>query len=117
MIKIKKMILKLAIALAVMFSPFVAYKYISVENINIKVNKTFDKNLAGTDKYLIGAIKDDGKGEQFENIDDYMFLKFNSSDIFAELEVGKTYNVKVQGIRIGILNKYRNIVSIKSTGQ
>lgn len=37
--------------------------------------------------------------------------KFNSSDLFASLETGKTYNCDVTGYRNGYISEYQNIVS------
>ena len=50
--------------------------------------------------------------EVFENVDSWMYFKFNSSDFQNELTVGKTYTVKVAGWRIPFFSTYRNIVKI-----
>lgn len=61
-------------------------------------------------KYLIYCRTDDGETKVFENTDNWFRLKFNSSDFYAELEVGKTYTVTVIGYRVAIFNGYENII-------
>ena len=39
-------------------------------------------------------------------------FKFNSTDIYNELEIGKTYKVKISGFRIKIFSEYPNINKI-----
>jgi len=58
-------------------------------------------------KYLL--FTDD---ETFENSDIFILAKFESSDIYGQLEKGKTYRAKVCGYRIGFLSMYRNVISI-----
>lgn len=50
-------------------------------------------------------------GETFENVDSLIKGKFNSSDIYGQLDTGKTYKCKVYGWRNGFFSMYRNIVS------
>lgn len=57
-------------------------------------------------KYLIYT-----KGEVFEDTDAPHFNKYNSSDVYGELEIGKTYNCQVFGERDPRWSWYRNIVS------
>lgn len=59
-------------------------------------------------KYLIF-----GEDEVFENTDSYIFWKFDSSDLYRDLEKGESYRVKVSGWRVPFLSMYRNIVEIK----
>ena len=58
-------------------------------------------------KYLIFT-----EDEVFENTDTFVFLKFNSSDLYRDLRVGETYTVTVAGWRLPVLSMYRNIVRI-----
>ena len=58
-----------------------------------------------TSKYLIFT-----DSEVFENTDSPVFWKFNSSDIYGRIEVGKTYRFDVVGYRINVLSSYRNII-------
>ena len=65
-------------------------------------------------RYLIyTTMKDTGETLVLENTDNLLRLKFNSSDLYAELEEGKTYDVTVVCIRLGIFSWYENIIRIK----
>lgn len=58
-------------------------------------------------KYLIWTEE----GETFENVDSLLFGKFNSSDLYGQLERGMKYRCKVFGFRIKLLSIYRNLIS------
>ena len=79
------------------------------EDVNITVKEKIVKNTSKSSKYLIFT-----NGEVFENTDDIVFLKYNSSDIQSQLEVGKSYNVRVAGFRVPFLSWYRNIIKINN---
>ena len=64
-------------------------------------------------KYLIFGTDEGGKSKVFENTDTIMRLKFNSSDIYGELEVDSTYEITVVGFRFTIFSCYENIVRFK----
>lgn len=49
----------------------------------------------------------------FRNDDAGWFAKFDSSDFYGNLDVGKRYDLKVYGWRIAILTMYPNIVRMK----
>lgn len=66
-----------------------------------------DRDGSGS-RYLIWT--DD---ETFENIDVMMKGKFNSSDLYGQLERGKTYTCRVHGWRNGFFSMYRNLISCK----
>lgn len=61
-------------------------------------------------KYLVWADLEDGREEVFENTDEWFLGKFNSSDLYGDLEVGQAYCVEVVGWRIPIFSMYRNIL-------
>lgn len=88
------------------------FYYSSVEEITITVTDkeriietAHDKTSS---KYLVFA-----EGETFENQDEFIMWKFNSSDVQGQLKNDSTYTVKVIGWRIPFLSTYRNILSIK----
>lgn len=56
-------------------------------------------------RYLIWTEE----GEVFENTDQLMVGKFNSSDIQGQLKVGKKYHCSTIGIRNQFFSWYRNI--------
>ena len=54
----------------------------------------------------------DATGEVYEVANSYPVLHFTASENWSTLEVGKTYKVTGNGIRIPILSLYPNIVTI-----
>lgn len=72
---------------------------------------------SGSGKYLIYSTTSDGETKVFENTDDLFRGKFDSSDVYAELEVGKTYEVTVVGYRFGFANWYENIIDFKEVSR
>ena len=51
-------------------------------------------------------------------IRDLLFKKkFNSTDIYNQIEIGKTYKVKTTGKRIHFLSKYKNINEIERSSK
>ncbi len=48
----------------------------------------------------------------FRNDDAGWHLKYNSSDFYGNLDIGKTYRLKVYGWRIPIFSMYPNIVAM-----
>lgn len=63
-------------------------------------------------KYLIYCEDENGETIVFENTDNWLIGKWNSSDIYAKLKVGETYAVTAIGIRIPFFSMYQNIISI-----
>ena len=61
-------------------------------------------------KYLIYGFDKDGNSLVFENVDTLLRFKFNSSNIYAEIEEGKFYKATVVGWRIPFLSSYENII-------
>lgn len=81
------------------------------ETISIKV-KEKDRvwnNDKDQDQYLIFT-----ENEVFENTDNMYYQKYNSSDVYGQLEVGKTYKCLVFGERDPYWSRYRNIVSCEA---
>lgn len=76
---------------------------ITVENKDIKAG---DKSS----KYLVWTKEN----EVFENTDSFLFGKFNSSDLYGQIEVGKTYKILVAGFRIPFWSMYRNIIRFEN---
>lgn len=85
-------------------------------NDHTKIITVTDKervNSSGSSEYLIMGEDENGDTLVLENTDTWMRFKFNSSDIYAELKEGETYEVKVIGFRIPFLSLYENILSYK----
>ena len=53
------------------------------------------------------------EGEVYK-ITDLLFKgKFNSSDIYNELDIGKKYKVEITGVRIPIFSMYKNLNKVE----
>ena len=76
-----------------------------------------EENLSVENKYLIYSTTSDGETKVLENTDNLFRGKFDSSDVYAELEVGKTYEVTVVGYRFGFANWYENIIDFKEVSE
>jgi len=83
-----------------------AIKYSTVHTDTYKITKTERVN----NEYLVFTDK-----EVLKNVDDFWFLKFNSSDVYGRLSdnIGSTVQLKVQGFRFPILSWYRNIIKVE----
>ena len=90
-----KIIIAFILVFLVIITPFLEYKSVKTINITVK-NKERVVNQGGQGaKYLIFT-----KNEVFKDTDDIWFLKFNSSDVYNNLEKGHSYRVKVNWFRI-----------------
>lgn len=68
-------------------------------------DKITKRNHEGDDKYLIYTNKG-----TFEDTDTLLNMKFNSSDVYGQLEKGKTYTCTVNGFRVPLFSSYKNIL-------
>ena len=56
-----------------------------------------------------------GATETYENTDEWIFFKYNSSDVNRNLVKGNTCTLKVYGFRWGFMSWYRNIITADCT--
>lgn len=54
----------------------------------------------------------DNNKNTYKVTDLFFKFKFNSTDIYNNLDIGKTYKVKISGFRIPFLSEYQNINKI-----
>lgn len=90
------------------FIPTCFYTYATGDTVVIKVNRVENIAKGGDSKYLVFT-----ENEVFENTDTLLRFKFDSSDIYNEIEVGKKYKARVYGWRVRFLSWYRNIVDLE----
>lgn len=83
------------------------------ETYRITVQEKQVKRYNKSDTYLIFGVLPDGSKKVFENTDSILELKWDSSDIYAQLEEGKTYDIRTYGWRSPFLSWYENILSAK----
>lgn len=88
------------------------YYYQTAETVTITVTgkeRIVESNgESTTSKYIVQT-----ETESFENTDDIIYLKFNSTDFDRWLVEDSTYTVTVVGWRLPYLSMYRNIVEIE----
>jgi len=71
------------------------------------VNEKLVKANSSGSTYLIFTDKG-----VFANEDNIFRGKWNSSDVYAEITVGQTYNFEVVGYRIPFMSRYKNILEV-----
>lgn len=64
-------------------------------------------------KYLVFGDDENGNSLVFENTDEWLRGKFNSSNVQGSLKIGYTYKVTAIGFRVPILSLYRNIIKVE----
>ena len=80
--------------------------------VNVTVTDKGIKNYDNKSKYLI-YCKNENEDIQVYEITDSLFQgKFNSSDIYASIEIGKEYTFIIRDTRIGLTSTYPNIVEV-----
>ena len=57
------------------------------------------------------ATVTDGTTRVFSVEDTLIKWRWNSSDVYAQIKVGKTYKFEVIGWRIGFFSKYENVIT------
>jgi hypothetical protein len=67
-----------------------------------------------TSEYLIYTINEDGIPRVFKNTDTTLRSKFNSSDLYALIDIGETYRFNVVGYRDHVFFDYENIIKFES---
>lgn len=71
----------------------------------------------GSSQYLVFTEDEQGNVIVFENTDNFLRGKWNSSNVQGELKSGHTYKVIVVGYRVPFLNMYQNIIKIEEIEQ
>lgn len=103
----------IVVAIVIVLSPFL-YVYATQQDRKITVKKT--ERIVSPDgkssKYLICA--EDGV---YENTDNILRMKFNSADVYSQLQNGKTYMYDIYGWRVPLLSIYPNIVKCEENNK
>jgi len=93
------------VILSFIISPFFHYSSIT-EVGGVKITGKERITTKESSKYLIFT-----ETEVFENTDTLLSLKFNSSDVYGEINIGQTCDLTVNWYRIPFFSMYRNILS------
>lgn len=90
-------------------SPIIVYNSTQAEITATVKEKTVKRDSQKSeDMYLVFTDK-----EVLKNTDSLLALKFNSSDLYGQLDAGQKYTFKVYGFRVPFLSMYRNIVKFE----
>lgn len=84
----------------------------TLENVLIKDKQISTETEKETGKVISTYLIYTDQGV-YRNDDAFWFWKFDSSDFYGDLDVGKRYDIKVYGLRIPFLSMYPNIVRMK----
>lgn len=84
----------------------------TVTDKDIKRDKNTDEDKKADDIYMIYAEDASGNTYVFTDEDELWYWKWNSSDVYAKIKVGKTYEFEVCGVRIPFLSSYQNIIDV-----
>ena len=76
-------------------------------NIRYETIEVTDK-MVKDDKYLVYSTD-----TTYEITDSWLYGRFNSSDLYGKIEVGKTYRIKIGGSRKPFFSWYPNIYEAK----
>ena len=99
------------IIIAVLFSIPLFLSYYSTKTYTVTVTEKEVKNYNESSTYLIFTKLENDETKVFCIEDSIIKWRFNSSDFYGEIEVGKTYDIEVIGWRIPFLSSYENIIS------
>ena len=100
----------MSVIIALVFSTIFLFT-LNFHEDDVKGYKIVDKTLKvypKSSKYLILTEE-----ESFELTDSFLSWKFNSTDQFSKLKIGKCYDFHLRGKRIEFFSSYRNIISFK----
>ena len=70
-------------------------------------------NKSDSSKYLVFCEDENGEVLVFENTDELLRLKFDSSTVQGTIKQGGKYKLTVVGFRIPFLSMYQNIIKVE----
>lgn len=107
----------LSILFVIIFVFIICFRPINkVCNIRNEVVTVTDKNVKNNSnegKYLIYCKDADDNIKVYEITDSLLYGRFDSSDVYAQISVNKTYEFTVGGSRNGFMSWYPNIYEYK----
>lgn len=108
----KEILIVIAVLGLLILLPVVSYRSVDTVRVTIKDKERITTGSGDviSSKYLIYT-----DSETFQNTDSLLFLKFGSSDVYRDLEVGKSYELKVNWFRVPVLSWYRNVLEIRGS--
>ena len=104
-----------AVLLVIFIAVPICSSYYSTKTYTITVTDKDIKNYSKSSKYLVFTKLENGETKTFSIEDSLFKWRWNSSDVYAEIEIGKTYEVEVIGWRIPFFSEYENIMVVSTT--
>ena len=99
----------LIIVIAVLLITYpVSYAFTSGEE-TITVKDKWVKYHGSDAKYLVSSED----GQVFEITDSIIRWRFDSSNLYADIDVGNSYDISYQGWRFAFMSDYKNIIEVK----
>lgn len=89
--------------------------YFATKTYTVTVTDKDVKNSSSNSKYLVFTKLENGETKVFSVEDSLFKWRWNSSDVYADIEVDKTYEIEVIGWRIPIISEYENIMKFSET--
>lgn len=109
----------IGVVVAVLLVIFIAVplcsSYFSTKTYTVTVTDKDVKNYSNNSKYLVFTKLENGETKTFSIEDSIFNWRWNSSDVYADIEIGKTYEIEVIGWRIPFLSEYENIMTVSTT--
>jgi hypothetical protein len=91
---------------------FTSYEYGTEHHETFTVTRLDDQsNGSSGHKYLVFGRLPDGTARVYQDTDAIFHGKMNSSDLYAQLQVGRTYNCNLYGVRNHLLSGYQDLLS------
>ncbi len=108
----------IGVVVAVLLVIFVAMplcsSYFSTKTYTVTVTDKDVKNSSYDSKYLVFTKLENGETKVFSVEDSLFKWRWNSSDVYADISVGETYEIEVIGWRIPFLSEYENIMTFSA---
>ena len=108
----------IGVVVAVLLVIFIAVplcsSYYSTKTYTVTVTDKDVKNSSSNSKYLVFTKLENGETKVFSVEDSFFKWRWNSSDVYADISVGETYEIEVIGWRIPFLSEYENIMTFSS---
>lgn len=77
----------------------------------VKITKMERVTTSDSSKYMIWGVDEMGEQHVYENTDELFRWKFNSSDLYGDIQEGQTYELNLIGQRFPFFSWYENILS------
>lgn len=95
----------------------VPHTFLTRAEVTGTVTDKYIKRYGDADHFFVALTAKDGNIEVIEDTDNWLWLKFNSADVYQQVTVGKTYTLTVVGWRIPLFSWFRDIMGVQPMAQ